>query len=145
MEGSEESGASEADGVVGVTEESGVSLPFSAPPLPPLSTSSPFSPLPDSPASPVASASSVGVEVGSAEGSADGSADGEVPGSTPGRLPSTERPEITAQLGHAFGPWSSRTFSATEICCERLARSARGANAVPPYADQVSCENWSPP
>ncbi|CAM5558068.1 hypothetical protein SCALM49S_08052 [Streptomyces californicus] len=83
--------------------------------------------------------------VGSAAGSSAGSADGEVPGSTPGRPPLVMRPEITAQLGHALGPWSSRTFSATDICCDRLARSARGANSVPPYADQVSCVSWSPP
>ena len=66
-----------------------------------------------------------------------GSVDSRLPGSTPGSAPSTVSPEITAQLGHARGPWSSRTFSATAICCERLARSAREAYAQPPYYFQV--------
>lgn len=74
----------------------------------------------------VADASSDGVAV------SDGSAVGSLPGSTPGSVLSSASPEITAQLAHAVTPWSSSTFSATDICCERLARSARGANAVPP-------------
>ncbi len=31
------------------------------------------------------------------------------------------------QLGQACGPWAASTFSATAICCSRVARSARGA------------------
>jgi hypothetical protein len=34
---------------------------------------------------------------------------------------------------------------ATVICWFSVARSAVGAQAVPPYARQVEAENWSPP
>ncbi len=81
---------------------------------------------------PPSDASSDTPSVASGEGAAVSSAAGSPPGSTPGSAPSTARPEITAQLGHAWGPLASSTFSATAICCDRLARSARGAYAVPP-------------
>ncbi len=47
--------------------------------------------------------------------------------------------------GHAFQPCEPRTSSATRICCTRLARSARCANASPPYSSHVGCQNCSPP
>ncbi|KOU86816.1 hypothetical protein ADK93_18480 [Streptomyces sp. XY58] len=49
------------------------------------------------------------------------------------------------QTGHAFHPCAARTSCATLICCARSARSARGANARPPYSSHVGCQNCSPP
>lgn len=54
-------------------------------------------------------------------------------------------PAPLPQVGHAPGPWPARTFSATAICWSLVARSARGAWAVPPKARQVFWLNWSPP
>jgi hypothetical protein len=54
-------------------------------------------------------------------------------------------PESVPQVGQTARPWSSRTFSPMAICCDRLAWSALGAYARPPYFSQFSWLNCSPP
>lgn len=51
---------------------------------------------------------------------------------TCGAGPPRVSPAWTEQTGQAPGPWPLRTFSATAICWSLVARSARGAYAVPP-------------
>jgi len=87
-----------------------------------------------------------------AEGEADGEADGEglddsdgstelgvadgessaTPVSTSTEAESLLSPERGPQVGQATSPRPSRIFSATAICCERLAWSALGAYSRPP-------------
>ena len=51
-------------------------------------------------------------------------------------------PAFLEHTGQAPMPWLPLTFSATWICCSRLACSGW---PVPPYACQVESVNWSPP
>nr|WP_308295112.1 hypothetical protein [Streptomyces sp. NK08204] len=54
-------------------------------------------------------------------------------------------PESLAQVAQGVVPWSARIFSATAICCERLAWSALEAYCLPPYFSQSSWEICRPP
>jgi hypothetical protein len=66
---------------------------------------------------------------------------GRMSGVSPPRL----SPARTEHTGQAPGPCPSSTFSATAICWSLVARSARGAYAVPPNASQVDWVNCRPP
>ncbi|MEF2524808.1 hypothetical protein V3664_00845 [Streptomyces sp. CS62] len=62
-----------------------------------------------------------------------------------GAGPPRARPACFPHVGQACGPCPFNTFSATAICCSRVALSARGAYCVPPKARHVVWLNWRPP